>query len=181
MVNAHQVGKVPLSSMGANHPMISARRYFEEPAAYLLSQGGPSPARLVVDCSQNTQRKIEGSDAELDVEFDPDEYEFGRLAATLERRQVIEFAAVGLALLFLPNLADGQVTEVVQVNGRTDYWVNGRERLLEVSGTQDPSRLRTRHTEKVVQGGENPRRRPYFVSVSSFVDRRSIFSFHEVP
>jgi hypothetical protein len=180
VAKVHQVGKMPLSSMAANHPRIAAGRYFEEPTALLLSRAGTSPARLAVDCSQNAQRKFEEPRAELDVEFDVKRYDLDQLSATLDPRRLTECAAIGLALLFLPHLAEGAVTNVTKEHDRTDYWVDGDQRLLEVSGTRDPRRLRRRHAEKVARGSRNPHGLPYFVSVSCFGDLTSVFSFHEV-
>ena len=180
MAEAQKVGPVDLSSMADNHPMI-ATRYFEEPAAYLLGKRRVGSAHLSVDCSQNARRKTEASSVLLEVRFTPRAYNFRQLVATLGQRKITEHAAVGLALLFLPYLAEGEVTEVCRNGDRTDYWVDGNECLLEISGTHAPARLRFRHRAKVAQGRGNPRGAPYFVSVSCFGNFQNVFSFHTVP
>jgi hypothetical protein len=164
--------------MAGNHPRIATGR-FEESAAFLLSDLSTDSASLLVDCTQNRLRKHEEPVVGLEVGFDPRDYDLARLGASLPRKRIVEEAAVGLALLFLPHLADGEITNVTKDGERADYWVDGRRCLLEVSGTEDPRRLKSRHRAKVEQNIRNASGLPCFVSVSCFGNLESLFSFHE--
>ena len=117
---------------------------------------------------------------ELEVEFEPDEYDLTRLVATLQWHRIVEHAAIGLALLFLPHLARGEVTHVTKRGEATDYWVDGDRCLLEAGGTGEPRRLRSYHHQKVERSRDNPYALPFFVAVTSFGNLRAIFSYREV-
>jgi len=175
-----KVAMVRLSSMAGNHPRIATGR-FEESAAFLLSELSPGSASLLVDCTQNRLCRRKEPLLELEVAFDPRDYDLARLGASLPRKRIVEEAAVGLALLFLPHLADGEVTRIAKDWDRNDFWVDWGRCLLEVSGTEDPTRLRSRHRPKVEQARGNPYGLPCFVSLSCFGDLSNVFSFHEAP
>ena len=174
------IGPVNLSSMATNHPRISAARYYEEPAALLLNESRQSPVSVRVDCSANERRKHHGEHFDLEIQFDPSSYEFEKLRSTLQRHRIVEHGAVGLALIFLPHIADGEVTHVNKRSEKTDFDVDWGRYVLEVSGTEDPARLRRRHGEKIAQASANPRGKSFFVAVSCFGDLTAVFSFHEV-
>lgn len=180
MAKAQSVGPVSLSSMATNHPRIAAERYYEEPAALLLNERQVSPASVRVDCSANRRCKHTGQHSDVAIEFDPSSYDFDKLTSSLQRHRIVEHGAVGLALIFLPYLAAGEVTHVNKRYDKTDFGVDWERCLLEVSGTEDPARLRRRHAEKVAQASANPHARSFFVAVSCFANLNAVFSFHEV-
>jgi hypothetical protein len=92
---------------------------------------------------------------------------------------ITEWAACGMACALVPLVTNFRVLQVTQMGDSFDYWIGDEQQEfgLEISGTLT-NELETRHRSKIRQLLSNKRRVAGFVSVTSFGNGRSIFSFH---
>lgn len=138
---------------------------FAQPARAVLAKHHRSPAefKLFANSGHRDGR----------VEFEsPDP----RTAESLEPRRLTEHAAILMAGLMLPEFEGLQITRVIPIGKRVDYFVGNSSTddsfVLEVGGTEEGS-LAGLRTEKLAQAGESPYRKPpysktAFVSVTRF-------------
>lgn len=61
---------------------------------------------------------------------------------------------------------------------KADYFLENREYLLEISGTENAEQLAPRHRAKVHQVQANPFGKDGYVFVCCFSNQRAKFSFH---
>lgn len=103
-----------------------------------------------------------------------------RSVPPVQEHVITEWAACGIACAIVPLVTQFRVLQVTQVGDSFDYWVGDEQQEfgLEISGTLTEE-LEARHRSKIRQLLNNKRRVAGFVSVTSFGNGRSIFSFHE--
>ncbi len=106
-----------------------------------------------------------------------------RLRLTLQRKPVVEAAAVALGLVLAHQVADLGQLDVTAYGDCADFRSLERMSVLEVSGTESRAELGRRHREKVAQALANPFGWDAYVAVCSFSDQghRILFSKHTPP
>jgi hypothetical protein len=95
--------------------------------------------------------------------------ELRKLRETMNDNQITEFAALGVAFgLITVLLPEEQVTRVVQVGGRGDYYLNqSRQEMIEISGVKEGD-ISARFSQKRKQILKNQELRKALVSVTGF-------------
>ena len=95
--------------------------------------------------------------------------ELRKLRETMNDNQITEFAALGVAFgLITVLLPEEQVTRVVQVGGRGDYYLNhDRHEMIEISGVKKGD-ISARFSQKRKQILKNAELRKALVSVTGF-------------
>lgn len=171
--------QIKLEDMAQWHPGI-ATKYFEEPTACAMLKYSGSPYNLIVDCTNNSYAKCGMVETNINVFFDENKYECATLWNSLEHHRVIEFAAIGIALLLFPTIVEGKVTQVCKRGEKLDFYVNGNQFMLEVAGRTTTGDIFSTHKVKVKQAKDNPDEKNFFVFVCSFPERRAIFSYHQI-
>jgi hypothetical protein len=68
--------------------------------------------------------------------------------------------------------------EVSEMGTRADYWINNKQYLIEISGTETEGELFRRHRDKVKQLLDNPDGKDGYVVVVCFSSEHILFSFH---
>lgn len=85
-----------------------------------------------------------------------------------------------MAFLLMANRVQKGIAEVTMRGSKADYFVDGRNYLLEISGTESAAHLTSRHTEKVRQLQANPFGLDGYVFVSCFSNQRAKLTFHRL-
>ena len=138
--------------------------------AAILSKYSGSPAKLTVECPDVRSEWL-GDERQfiLNVTWKPRTARKGeRICRTIQRKPVIEMAAVGLPLLLERKLLQLQDVRVADYGDRTDYRSFEDRCLLEISGTEVAGELTRRVREKVAQAIVNPFHWVVYVIVCAF-------------
>ena len=98
---------------------------------------------------------------------------------THQRKNLVEFAAIAVALLLFPQVVDLSGFEPTDIGERADYWIANRKYLVEISGTENPDKVRQRQWEKKGQLLSNPSAQDGYVVVCGFATQEILLSFHQ--
>src|SRR5579862_7907978 len=137
-------------------------RLFLEPHSVacvaVTSQYSAPPATFDVACEGITSRWLgQNSACGLEVSWTEETAaKAARLLATMQRKPVVEMAALALAFVLARRLVALGQLDLNDYGERADYRSPSAECVLEVSGTEDISELGRRHREKVAQALANP-------------------------
>lgn len=170
-----------LESLREMNPTLLWATFFINPAIALLDSYRLKPFPCSVACENIVSTFLQQADCEISVEFDwlvetfP---ECQRIFQTLQREAIVEYAAVATAFLIVTNLAQRSIFEVTMRGGKADYFLNGRQNLLEIIGTENSAHFASRHNEKIRQLKTNPFAKDGYVFVCCFSNQRAKFSFH---
>ena len=113
----------------------------------VLSRHSRSPAKFTVELEGLSLPSLE-SVTEFSWEIGwrkPTEIRAIRLRATMQRRQLVEYASVALAFAILHLLHEAGKFQVSETNDGADYRSIAPELVLEVSGTDNLKELNRRH------------------------------------
>jgi hypothetical protein len=136
----------------------------------VAGQYSPSPALFEIECSNVSSRWLGKADeCRLDVSWGDETTEkAARLRVTIQPSQLVEQAAVALAMILGSRVVPLGPLDVTKIGARADYRAWKRKAVLEVSGTEVPGELGRRHREKVAQARDNPFRWDAYVVVCAF-------------
>jgi hypothetical protein len=95
----------------------------------------------------------------------------------MQSRQLVELAAVALALILGSRVVTLGPLDVTDYGARVDYRAWKRKAVLEISGTEVPSELGRRHREKITQARGNPFGWDAYVVVCAFSPTRNRIRF----
>ena len=171
-----------IESLREYNPAVVWASFFINPAIALMDAYRLKPFPCAVAYENIASAMLEQTEGEIRVDFDwlaetfPD---CQRLFQTLQRESIVEYAAVAMAFLIMTNLAGQNISEVTLRGSKADYFVEGRQYLWEISGTESAEHLASRHGEKVRQLGANPFRKDGYVFVCCFSNQRARLSFHQ--
>jgi hypothetical protein len=103
-----------------------------------------------------------------------------RMRSTVQSRPLVELASIALALVLVKRVVSLGWLDVTEYGERADYRARKRKMVLEVSGTEVPTELNRRHSEKVAQARDNPFGWDAYVVVCAFSNagHRIRFSKH---
>jgi hypothetical protein len=170
-----------IESLRETNPAVMWAPFFINPAIALMDSYNLKPFPCRVACENIVLAQLKQANGEISVEFDwlaktfP---ECQRLFQTLQREVIVEYAAVAAAFLIITNLMQRNIVEVTLRGGKADYFLDGRQHLLEISGTENAAHLVSRHNEKVRQLQANPFNKNGYVFVCCFSNQRAKLSFH---
>ncbi len=172
-----------IESLRDYNPAVVWAAFFINPAIALMDYYRLKPFPCTVVYENIASTLLEQTKGEISVAFDwlaetfPD---CQRLFQTLQRENIVEYAAVAKAFLLMANLVQKNISEVTLRGSKADYFVEGREYLLEISGTENAEQFASRYGEKVRQLLANPFGKGGYVFVCCFSNQRAKLSFHEV-
>lgn len=172
-----------LESLHEYNPTVICASFFINPAIALLDSYRHKPFPCSVSYEDIDSPTLARTTGEITVEFDWLAETFPachRLFQTLQRESIVEYAAIALAFLLMTNLVQKEIVEVSLRGSRADYFVDQRNYMLEISGTESAAHLTSRHTEKVRQLLANPFGRDGYVFVCCFSNQRAKLSFHRL-
>jgi hypothetical protein len=139
------------------HPFLFAEPYA---VAFVAVTGQYSipPAHFLVRCEGVRSRRLgQARLLALEVSWTEETVDKAeRMRATLSSRTLVEFAAVGVALILVHEVIPLGTLNVMEQGSGADYRSTVVRRVLEASGTESPRELGRRHREKVVQALANP-------------------------
>lgn len=138
------------------------------------------PFPIDVECESVTSKFINESD-QLPIEISWKAETFPnsqRLLKTIQRAVIVEYAAVAIALLLVSRVTNDRITEVTLRGDKPDYVLNNGEAMLEISGTENPKSIKSRHKQKCAQLLANPYRVGGYVVVCCFANQLAYFSYH---
>jgi hypothetical protein len=101
-----------------------------------------------------------------------------KMIRTHHEIHLTEFAAIGITCILFPKVVNLTGMEVSERGTRADYWINNKQYLIEISGTETEGELFRRHREKVEQLLDNPDGKDGYVVVVCFSSKNILFSFH---
>jgi len=155
-------------------------RFFINPAIALMEWYKKFPFPMDIECERIISKHInDNGQLQIELSWRPDTFPHSiRLLKTIQREVVVEYSAVAVAFLLVTVIANCTITEVTLRGEKADYFLNGRELMLEVSGTENSKTAKTRHKEKGVQLQSNPYGKGGYVVVCCFSNRIAHFSFH---
>ena len=96
-----------------------------------------------------------------------------------QRKNLVEFAAIAIAFILFPQVVDLARFEPTDIGERADYWIANRKYLVEISGTENPDKVRQRQWEKKEQQLSNPSEQDGYVVVCGFATQEILLSFHQ--
>lgn len=166
-----------IESLETINPGVLAPEFIIQTAIALLEQHGNNPSAYQITCSQISFSQGNS----LSVEFGWLAETFpnsARLFNTFQRPVIVEYAAVAIAFLLVVNIANCTVTEVALRGDKADYFLNDRQLMLEVSGTERADQLAHTHNQKIQQLLANPYNVGGYVMVCCFSNQCGEFSFH---
>lgn len=172
-----------LESLRELNPAAMWADFFIAPAIALMDSYRVKPFPCLVVCENIASALLDDDASEIAIEYDwlaetfP---ECSRLFHTLQRDAVVEYAAVAAAFLLVTNIARKNITEVTLRGDRADYFLEGRNLLLEISGTENAGLLAVRRHEKIRQLQANPFGKDGYVFVCCFSNQKAKFSFHRL-
>ncbi len=170
-----------IESLREYNPGVIWASFFINPAIALLDAYQRKPFPCAIACERIVSAALEEATGEAQVEFDwlPETFpKCQRLFQTLQREGIVEYAAVATAFLVLSNLAQKNISEVTLRGSRADYFLEGRQYLLEISGTESADHFLSRHSEKVRQLRSNPFGKDGFVYDCCFSTQQAKLTFH---
>lgn len=148
----------------------------------VLSQYSGSPAGIEVVCTDIVSTWLgQGVQFTLEVSWSKEMANNAeRLRLTMQSKQLIELAAVALALILTPHVVDLGQLDVTSYGDRADYRSLDALSVLEISGTENRSELARRQREKVKQALDNPFGLDAYVAICGFSENghRILFSHH---
>ena len=124
----------------------------------LMSKHSSSPCEFVVDCSGfQLQGFGQNPTFQLRITWEDSTAEKARrMIQTEQLKPMVERAAIALAaLLFAKLIEDGEM-RVTGYGESADYWLPHLQCALEISGTENPRYLSSRHQQKREQVLRNP-------------------------
>jgi hypothetical protein len=129
-----------------------------------------SPAEFVVECDNVTSDWIENAASFiLRVSWTRQTVQKAeRLRDTMQAKQLVELAAIALALTLAYRLVHLEDIDVTAYGARADYRSLAASRVLEISGTESADDLNRRHRQKVSQALANPFGWDAYVVVCAF-------------
>lgn len=154
--------------------------YFVWSAIALMERYRHVPFPFDVTCHQIQSSLLKGSNSlQIEIcwlrETFPNSH---KLLKTVQREVVVENSAVAVAFLLTTHIASCAIGEVTLRGDRADYFLNDKQLMLEISGTENKSLLASRHKEKSAQLLSNPYGKPGFVVVCCFSNQQALFSYH---
>lgn len=176
--------KYLIESLRDFNPTVIWAPFFINPAIALMDSYRLKPFPCAIVYEQIVSALLESTNGETRAEFDwlADTFpNCQRLFQTLQRENIVEYAAVAVAFLIMSNLAQKNISEVTLRGNRADYFLEGRKYLLEVSGTESADLLVARHNDKVRQLRANPLKKDGYVFVCCFSNQRAKLTFHQYP
>jgi len=123
----------------------------------ILREYSESPAKFAVECRNIYAAWLGQARAfELEVAWSTETAEkANRLRLTLQRKPLVEAAAITLGLILAHEVADLGQLDVTEYGDRADYRSLSRACVLEISGTETLAELSRRHRQKVAQAIAN--------------------------
>ena len=178
MLNGHIQFSIELIELISPKKMWSA--FFINPTIALLESYKKAPFPFEVKCERIKSPNIEQGDVvRIEIHWRPDTFPNSqRLLKTIQREVLVEYSAVAIAFLLVTQVASCTITEVTLRGDKADYFLNGREVMLEVSGTEDTGKAGQRHKEKRAQLLSNPYGKGGYVVICCFSNQMALFSFH---
>lgn len=176
-----ETGRYLVESLRELNPKAIWAAFFIPPAIALMESYRLKPFSWNISHENIISDCFEAVTGELALEIDWMTETFPesqRLFQTLQRESVVEYAAVATAFLVMTNLAGKNIVEVTLRGSKADYFLDERETLLEISGTESAEHLAARHTEKIRQLQANPFGKDGYVFVCCFSNRKARLSFH---
>jgi hypothetical protein len=175
--------RIPFSieSLKEINPEGMLAEYFIKPAIALLEDYRLVPYPLDITCSQIDSDLLNGSDTlQVEINWLKETFPDSKiLLNTIQREVIIENTAVAIAFLLTTEVVGCTIDEVTLRGDRADYFMNGRDLMLEISGTGALKQCATRHKQKSEQLLENPYGKPGYVVVCCFSTQEGFFSYHE--
>ncbi|MBI1925181.1 hypothetical protein HYR99_13145 [Candidatus Poribacteria bacterium] len=152
-------------------------------AAALMSQGSALPYEFAVEC-EGFSPPVLGGEKTFHLRASWTEQtglQAKRVWHTEQPKSIVERAAVALAALLFAKLIPVGEIRVTREGDRADYWLRRVQCALEVSGTENPRKLRKRHRQKIAQVLSNPLGWNGYVVVACFSPSQRVirWSYHE--
>jgi hypothetical protein len=172
-----------IESLALINPEALWAVFFINPAIALMEWYGKNPFPLDVKCQQISSPLVDSQD-EVYIEITWQAETFSdsqRLFQTVQREAIVEYAAVAVAFLLVTEIGNCTITEVTLRGDKTDYFLNDREFMLEISGTEKARQGASRHKQKTAQLLANPYGKEGYVVVCCFSNQTARFSFHAAP
>lgn len=170
-----------IEQIGEWHPHLFLEPHIVACVAVLMKYS-PSPATLNVACTDIKSEWLgEHTDFKLEISWsDEVAGNAERLRVTMQPKPLVEWAAIAVSAILAHRVVDLGQLDVTAYGERADYRSLDVPSVLEISGTEIPSGLARRHSEKIAQALENPFGLDAYVSVCCFAaDRHQVrFSYH---
>ena len=148
----------------------------------VMSHYSPPPALFDVECSGIESDWLGGAERfKLELSWSAlTRLKAERLRVTVQRKPLLEIAAVSIGLLLVHRVIDLGKLDVTEYGDRADYRSLSVPSVLEISGTEKLSDLQRRHRAKVAQALANPFGWSSYVVVCAFssAGHRIKFSHH---
>jgi hypothetical protein len=126
-------------------------------AVAVLSEYSESPARFSIRSENIPQLEEVGIEHALSLSWKRDtKRKSERLRATVQRKPLIEMAALAVALSVARNILDLQTLDITSYGDRADFRSLDRRCVLEISGTEVATEFGRRHRQKIAQAMANP-------------------------
>jgi hypothetical protein len=173
--------EITIEDLEAWHPRLLVWHWIPAYVA-LLDESVPPPRRMTVECRDlPALAPVVLEERPLRLFWKETTAQAARrLRITHQEEAITEFAALAVAAMILPLIAQVSGLQVTERGERADYRLEGGQYVLEVSGTRQQVYLADRHREKVAQGLANPQGCDVYVVVACFepTNRRAILSYH---
>jgi len=180
-----QKGRIRFSieSLEMINPEALWAAFFINPAIALMEWYQKNPFPIDVQCEQIISALVDRrGEVAIEINWQAETFPNSqRLFQTVQREVIVEYAAVAVAFLLVTGITNRTVTEVTLRGDKTDYFLNDREFMLEVSGTENARQVASRHKQKTAQLLANPYGKSGYVVVCCFSNQTARFSFHTMP
>lgn len=164
------------------HPALEPRLFVCSTVSALLRHGSLPRKDYKVRLKNCPKGECEQL-MELDCKEEDVLREIEAFVRTLQAEDVTEYAAIGLALLYVAEYTELRVVEATQRGDRADYWMGiapgDKQKLLEVSGLDrgNETQILKRENEKIEQVRKNKfYKKDFYVAIAEFANGISIFS-----
>ncbi|MBI1923193.1 hypothetical protein HYR99_02970 [Candidatus Poribacteria bacterium] len=149
-------------------------------AVSVMRKYSKSPSAFHLECQNIVSALLRGTEANhIQVHWRKEtELRADRQKRTFQQKRLVEDGAIGIACILFPKVVYLSGLEATNFGDRGDYWINRRQYMVEISGTERASEFRRRHRQKIRQMLSNPYQKDGYVVVCDFFSQRILFSFH---
>src|ERR1041384_6288991 len=124
---------------------------FIKPAIALMEKYEKNPFPIDIKC-QSIPSSDDKEDLPIEIEWESNTFpNWRQLFDTIQRPPIVELSAIAIALILVTQIAKCRTPEVTMRGEKADYYLNDKELMLEVSGTENINSLSPTHKKKIKQ------------------------------
>jgi hypothetical protein len=172
--------KFSIESLELIQPKEMWAAFFINPTIALLEWYKETPFPIDVNCERVSSPSFDlGDPLKIEIGWKADTFPNSqRLFQTIQREVIVEYSAVAVAFLLVTEITNCRITEVTLRGDKADYFLNNRQAMLEISGTENAKSIKSRHKQKCEQLLANPYQIGGYVVVCCFANQLAHFSYH---